>query len=86
MIKMKRICRLFKSFFCFLRDERIVQPEAYLFKKTSFKSSFCSDTMIETELKTVFFISSLEYNSNIMVFIPVESTLLYSCSNFLGLL
>ena len=44
-----------------LRDERIMQPEAYLFNKSSFKRLLCSDTMIETELIIVFFISLLRW-------------------------
>ena len=65
-----------------LRDEHIVQLEkkkcfkAYLFKKVDWNCVF---------------LSFLEYNNSIMVFIQVYSTvtlatLLYSCSNFLGLL
>ena len=64
-----------------------------LLQKLEQKLMLVSDTinewfiLIETKLKTMFFISSLEYNSSIMVFIPVYltvilTTLLYNCSNF----
>ena len=67
-----------------------------LLQKLEQKLMLVSDTinewfiLIETKLKTMFFISSLEYNSSIMVFIPVYltvilTTLLYNCSNFPGL-
>ena len=68
-----------------------------LLQKLEQKLMLVSDTinerfiLIETELKTMFFISSLEYNSSLMVFIPVYLTvtltiLLYNYSNFHGLL
>ena len=68
-----------------------------LLQKLEQKLMLVSDTinerfiLIETKLKTMFFISSLEYNSSLMVFIPVYLTvtltiLLYNYSNFHGLL